>query len=457
MIINRMESSMPYLKPLVVALLLCSAAGAQAADNTLVGWAMMPAATFSDGPTSGQFAFTNSNSPANNPPYVNQQSVQGFSGILAGANGSYRMLVDNGFGSQGNSADNVLRMYAVQVDYKTSNGGSGAVSAANWNTGAATAAFDASTRITLSDPNQKISFKTQADYSHYYNNPANPAVDASIQAGHLLTGADLDPESVRQDAKGNFWFGDEFGPYLIKTDANGVVTRREIALPGVYAPQNPAVVNGNVSANLGGSGGYEGLALNASGDKLYGLLEKTVAGDPAKSLRINEFSLLTESYTGASFLYQLDAQGTAIGDMTAIDDHRFLIIERDGDTGTSGTPFKKIFMADTSGVANGGFVTKTEVLDLMNIADPNDLNGDGSTTFTFPYVTIEDVLILDADTLVVVNDNNFPGGGGRALTSDNTEFLMINLANPVPEPETYAMLLAGLGLVGVAARRRIPR
>ena len=46
------------------------------------------------------------------------------------------------------------------------------------------------------------------------------------------------------------------------------------------------------------------------------------------------------------------------------------------------------------------------------------------------------------------------GTGGRDLGSDHTEFLKISLANPVPEPETYAMLLAGLGLIGAAVRRR---
>jgi hypothetical protein len=29
-----------------------------------------------------------------------------------------------------------------------------------------------------------------------------------------------------------------------------------------------------------------------------------------------------------------------------------------------------------------------------------------------------------------------------------------SLANPIPEPETYAMMLAGLGLMGFMARRR---
>ncbi|MCS6855101.1 MAG: esterase-like activity of phytase family protein, partial [Elioraea sp.] len=35
-----------------------------------------------------------------------------------------------------------------------------------------------------------------------------------------MTGADFDIESVRIDHRGRFWFSDEFGPFLLKTDAN---------------------------------------------------------------------------------------------------------------------------------------------------------------------------------------------------------------------------------------------
>ena len=80
-----------------------------------------------------------------------------------------------------------------------------------------------------------------------------------------------------------------------------------------------------------------------------------------------------------------------------------------------------------------------------------------STTFTFPYVTIENVLVFDANTLLVVNDNTFPYGGGRALASDNTGFLKISLAQPVPEPGTWALMVGGLAALGAVARRRKAR
>jgi hypothetical protein len=51
---------------------------------------------------------------------------------------------------------------------------------------------------------------------------------------------------------------------------------------------------------------------------------------------------------------------------------------------------------------------------------------------------------------------DFTVRGIHGFTKFTSATLVINTAmtNPVPEPETYAMMLAGLGLLGVAARRR---
>lgn len=413
------------LAPLAAALLLAGAAHAQ----VLTGWAQMPAATFADGPTSGQFAAANPYG-SNLPPFANRQPVQGFSGVLAGPRKDvFHFLVDNGFGGQANSADALLRAYAVEVNWRTEGGGDGSVAPADWKSGKERRAFDAETRLQLNDAHRRLTLPIQADHANYYNNPSNPPVDAAIRAGRLLTGADFDIESFRRDRHGNYWFGDEFGPYLIKTNARGTVLRSEISLPGVYAPQHKDVVAGKAVANLPGSGGFEGMAINKSGSKLYTLLERTVNGDEAGTLRIDEFDIQREAYTGRRFIYPLDAQGSNIGDMVAVDDRRFIVLERNGATATSTgpAPFKKVYLIDLEDVAPGGVARKTELVDLMKLADPHDLDGDGATTFTFPYVTIENVLILDDRTLLVVNDNNFPYGGGRALASDDTEFLRIRL------------------------------
>lgn len=442
-----MTTRTPRRQPLLTRLALAAgalgAAFPAAADNTLTGWAVLPADTFAPGPASGRFT-----APANGrtPPYAGQP-VQGFSAVLPGPlPGTYHVMPDNGFGTKANSADALLRVYGVQPDWRTASGGSGTVRPVDFVSGALQTSFNASTFIGLRDPDNKLSFPIVAAMPNFPNGAGTVPVDASIASGRLLTGSDFDIESMRRDRQGNLWFGEEFGPYLVKTDPTGKVLRSEIRLPGdVRSPDDPNL--GGATPNLNRSNGLEGMALNATGSRLYTLLEGTVAGDPAKSLRINEFDLGSESFTARTVRYQLDARGTNIGDMTAINDHEFLVIERDG---TSGDPngFKRIFRIDIDRLDANSFASKTEVVDLMRIADPDDLNRDGRTTFDFPFVTIEDVLVLDANTLLVINDNNYPGGGGRgAGIADNSEFLRIRLDQPlavaaIPEPETYALMAA---------------
>ncbi|MCU0526482.1 MAG: esterase-like activity of phytase family protein [Elainella sp. Prado103] len=182
--------------------------------------------------------------------------------------------------------------------------------------------------------------------------------------------------------------------------------------------------------NLSRSQGFEGMAFSPDRATLYPLLEGTVVGDPAGSLRIYEFDVASSSFTGLAGLYQLESPTHAIGDFTPINDNEFLIIERDNGQGEA-AEFKKIFKIDLSEIDSKGFVQKEEVVDLLNISDPNDLNGDGKTTFDFPFVTIEDVLVLDEDTILVANDNNFPFSIGRGPDIDNNEIIQIQLSKPL--------------------------
>ena len=79
--------------------------------------------------------------------------------------------------------------------------------------------------------------------------------------------------------------------------------------------------------------------------------------------------------------------GQAHGELTAINRHQFLFLERDGNGDGAGAPrFKKLFLLDT----RHGDVTKTLLADLMAVPDPDKVGGDGDY-FRFPFVTIESV------------------------------------------------------------------
>jgi glycerophosphoryl diester phosphodiesterase len=183
--------------------------------NTLVGRAVLPAATFAKGPTSGTLI---GKGPINGQatPFVNKQPVQGFSAILKNNDGTFSAMLDNGFGSIENSSDFHLRVYTIQPDFKTKTGGKGGINVLSF--------------IELQDPDKKIPF----------------AIVNHFSKERILTGADFDIESMQQAADGTLWFGDEFGPFLIHTDAKGKVLEAPIALPDfdnpgkeIRASQNP--------------------------------------------------------------------------------------------------------------------------------------------------------------------------------------------------------------------------
>jgi glycerophosphoryl diester phosphodiesterase len=200
--------------------------------------------------------------------------------------------------------------------------------------------------------------------------------------------------------------------------------------PGTGEDARSTFITPPAVANLGGSKGFEGLAISPDKSTLYPLLEGTVVGDPAGALRIYEFDVASQQYEGVVGYYKLENPANAIGDITVVNSNEYLIIERDNNQGAA-AQFKKIFKVDFSQQDANGFVAKTEIANLLDIKDPDDLNKDGSTSFNFPFQTIEDVLVIDANTILVANDNNYPFSSGRSPAIDNNEIILLQLEQPL--------------------------
>jgi hypothetical protein len=386
-----------------------------ASAQTLVGFAKLPADSFAPGPTSGNQIVNAAGLNGRTPPFVDKQPIQGFSAVLRAANGDYWAMPDNGFGQQINSADYVLRLYRISPDLKTRHGGAGTIAV--------------ETFITLHDPDRRIPFPIMAEQPLYPGTVV--PVDDEIRTGRLLTGADFDIESVRQAHDGTLWFGDEFGPFLLHTDATGKVLEAPVQLPGVQSPQNPSLGGG--AATLPRSKGFEGMAIAPNGRTLYPMLEGALIADTnQRRLLISEFDVKLGDYTGRQWQYRLESAANAIGDLTAVNDRLFIVIERDNAEGNAAR-VKKLYLIDLDDVDGSGFVVKHPLADLLDIDDPYNLGGFGPT-FRFPFQTIESVLPLSQNELVILNDNNYPFSAGRVPGQpDPDELIVIRLDRPLTQ------------------------
>jgi alkaline phosphatase len=218
--------------------------------------------------------------------------------------------------------------------------------------------------------------------------------------------------------------------YFSDFPGTGDKVRDQAASDQVRSPDNPDVLAGTKLANLGGSKGFEGLAINADKTKLYPLLEGSVVGDPGNALRIHQYDVATKKYEGLVGYYKLENSANAIGDFTVVNNNEYLVIERDNNQ-AGDAKFKKIYKVDFSKKDANGYVAKEQIADLLNIADSQDLNQDGNTTYKMPFQTIEDVLVIDQDTILVANDNNYPFSVGRPPAIDNNEQVLLTLDQPL--------------------------
>lgn len=381
----------PRVVSLTALIMILAAAPATAQPTatvpTLEGRALLPA----DATALAPFAGVVNTDPKPAPGAT--QPVGGFSALIkAGSDGVYWAMPDNGFGAKANSRSFLLRVYKVRPNFRTASQGSGTV--------------DVLGRITLRDPDKKLGF---------------PIVTEGTRQ-RLLTGGDLDIESFRQVDDGTLWFGEEFGPFLVHTDRRGKVLEAPIPTPGVISPSSPRRASGQ-TANLANSTGFEGMALSANGRKLHPVLEGAVAGDDPRLRRLYTFDLRTRRFEPGFRSYFVDDPTSRVSDFTLLEGRRFVALEH-----------KKGYIVNL-GPHDGSPVRKRQVLDELNIADPAGLSLFGArpgdiglgNPFSMPYPTIEAVLPIHDDRLVIVNDTNFGSTGRNPSRPDDSDFIDVRV------------------------------
>jgi hypothetical protein len=251
----------------------------------------------------------------------------------------------------------------------------------------------------------------------------------------------IDSEGLAVAADGSFWISDEYGPHLVHVSPTG----RELERVNPYGSGTGGRRLPLVLARRHANRGMEGLTLGNDGRRLVGIMQSSLdnpdesAGKESAIVRILVFDI--ETATALQYAYVQEQPGTSCSEICAIpgQDTQFLVIERDGLVpGAEKKPsgLKAIYRIDIAGaddVGDAGDTPAGKLFDGLTLEQLKDGQGLARAGITpvrkepspvvdclvqgFPSEKLEGLVVLDRQTVLVCNDDDFAiGAKDGALT-----------------------------------------
>ena len=222
--------------------------------------------------------------------------------------------------------------------------------------------------------------------------------------------ARLDSEGMRVSNDGlSVFISDEYGPYVYQFDRLTGVRVRSFTLPdSFYVTYLQPIGNNEISGNTSGrvaNKGMEGLAITPDGRTLVGIMQNSLiqdGGSKGHLLRIVTIDIITGKVTH-QYGYLLTS-GSGVSEICALNNHEFLVDERDGTGREANTP---------PGNSTNAKVKKLFKIDLSNATDISGLD-DGSLTLAEATAdAVPKTLFLD-----IVQSLSSPSLGANAFALD---------------------------------------
>ena len=259
---------------ILLTLLLMLPRGASAQGTAqLVGYAVLPAGTVTDGGPAGQALSSAGVVNGLSMPFASQP-VGSVTGVVAGDYpGVWLVLTSGTFQNPNQSNDFLLRIYTVQTDMRNVNGGSGSANPVDW--------------LALSDPRKLMG-----------------EIALGSSRTRYLTGADVTARAFVRLPDGSFWVADAKDNQLLHFDRQGKLLDAPVSAGGEVA----------------------GLSITPDGSQLIVALSdgRIHSADPANGAAMGELGT-----------HQLDG-GASVGGISMISGSEVLVIEIDGRDGAGG-------------------------------------------------------------------------------------------------------------------------